>query len=203
MILASVMNCTEKKQGGRQNDDDDEYSEKDRLLHNQKQQHNKNPFNIPKVAFLLLIIIVALLQVKHQRKKLNLSNESTFPLLSMNEQYLRGQLSPSSNERVSTIQDGGSISNGSTIVHHAYFPTYLQHLSNLTMPYNPTIEVPYFWDPHFSGESVAEHVFSSCHGLRMACEFGLRQPDYNEEVSFCLVVDDVVIGLLLCGIISY
>mmetsp|Transcript_6181 Transcript_6181/g.9062 ORF Transcript_6181/g.9062 Transcript_6181/m.9062 type:complete len:358 (-) Transcript_6181:237-1310(-) len=42
-------------------------------------------------------------------------------------------------------------------------------------------EIPYFWDVHFSGESVAEQVFSSCHGLVQAAEHGLLQPNYNDE----------------------
>lgn len=68
-----------------------------------------------------------------------------------------------------------------TIVHQAIFPSYLNHLSNLTSPYNPQSETPYFWDVHFSGESIAESIFSSCHRLIQACELGLRQPNYNEK----------------------
>jgi hypothetical protein len=61
---------------------------------------------------------------------------------------------------------------------------HLSHLSNVTDPYDPSSrETPYFWDVHFSGESVAEHAFAVCHGLVQACEFGLRQRDYNEDVS--------------------
>lgn len=73
--------------------------------------------------------------------------------------------------------------------HQAVFPTHINHLSNLTTPYNSSIETPYFWDVHFSGESVAEAVFSTCHGLVLAAEFGLRQKDYDEEVSlYCDLV---------------
>ena len=63
------------------------------------------------------------------------------------------------------------------------FPLQLSSLSNLTTTYNPTREIPYFWDVHFSGESIAEAIFGHCHGLVQACEFGLRQPDYDEDVS--------------------
>jgi hypothetical protein len=69
------------------------------------------------------------------------------------------------------------------IVHQAVFPPHLSNLANLTAPYNPQTESPYFWDVHLSGESVAEAIFAQCHGLVMACEFGLRQPNYNEDVS--------------------
>jgi hypothetical protein len=75
------------------------------------------------------------------------------------------------------------INNPNHILHHATFPPHLAHLSNLSIPYNVDVETPYFWDVHFSGESVAEAVFSMCHGLVLAAEFGLRQMDYDEEVS--------------------
>lgn len=67
--------------------------------------------------------------------------------------------------------------------HNAVFPSHIRHLSNLSTPYDATIETPYFWDVHFSGESIAEAVFSTCLGLTLAAEHGLRQPDYDEEVS--------------------
>ena len=69
------------------------------------------------------------------------------------------------------------------VVHHAVFPPYLSSLANLTTPYDSGKETPYFWDVPLSGESVAEAVFSQCYRLVQACEFGLRQPDYNEDVS--------------------
>ncbi len=72
------------------------------------------------------------------------------------------------------------------IVHQAVFPPYFQGLSNLTTVYNPDKETPYFWDIHFSGESIAEAVFGHCHGLILACEFGLRQPEFTNDVSFRL-----------------
>jgi hypothetical protein len=76
-----------------------------------------------------------------------------------------------------------TMSNPMNIVHQAVFPPHLSNLANLTAPYNPQTESPYFWDVHLSGESVAEAIFAQCHGLVMACEFGLRQPNYNEDVS--------------------
>ena len=67
-----------------------------------------------------------------------------------------------------------------TIVHVATFPPHLSHLTNLTRPYDPDAETPYFWDVHFTGESVVESIVSNCHGLVTACEMGLRQPNYDE-----------------------
>jgi hypothetical protein len=54
----------------------------------------------------------------------------------------------------------------------------LAHLSNL---YNPKSDTAYFWDIHFAGETIAESVFSKCHFLILACEHGLKQPEYNDE----------------------
>jgi hypothetical protein len=68
------------------------------------------------------------------------------------------------------------------------FDDYLAHLTNMTHPYDADVETPYFWDVHFSGESIAERVFGLCHDLVMASEFGLRQPDYDEDVSFFFFV---------------
>lgn len=63
----------------------------------------------------------------------------------------------------------------------ARVPKALKYLADLSTTYNPRIEVPYFWDIHFAGESLAESVFSKCHFLIQACEHGLKQPNYNEE----------------------
>ncbi|EJK69410.1 hypothetical protein THAOC_09336 [Thalassiosira oceanica] len=67
-----------------------------------------------------------------------------------------------------------------TIVHVATFPAHLSHLTNLTYPYDPAAETPYFWDVHFTGESVVESIMSDCRGLVTACELGLRQPNFDE-----------------------
>lgn len=114
---------------------------------------------------------------------------------SMNDQYLRGHLPstddaflPSGNNPGSSSTRNQPLTDPNTIIHHAIFPSHLSHLSNLTLAYNPLVETPYFWDVHFSGESVAEAVFSKCHGLVQACEFGLRQPDYNEDAIFAVVL---------------
>lgn len=60
-------------------------------------------------------------------------------------------------------------------------PPALRDLSDLTTPYDPALELPYFWDVHFSGESVAERYFAKCHGLVQAAEHGLRQANFNED----------------------
>lgn len=60
-------------------------------------------------------------------------------------------------------------------------PSALQHLADMSIPFNPRLDVPYFWDVHFSGESVAESIFSKCHFLIQASEHGLKQPNFNHE----------------------
>ena len=122
---------------------------------------------------------------------------------------LRGNSSPI-NPRNPTITGNTAAGNhhsspnsNALVIHHAYFPHYLQHFSNLTTPYNPEIETPYFWDVHFSGESIAEAVFGHCHRLVQACEFGLRQPNYNEDVSVfaaaaAIIVDAMMLAAVIC-----
>lgn len=63
----------------------------------------------------------------------------------------------------------------------ARVPKALKYLADLSTPFNPKIEVPFFWDIHFAGETLAESVFSKCHFLIQACEHGLKQPNYNDE----------------------
>ena len=60
-------------------------------------------------------------------------------------------------------------------------PNALGNLSDLNVPYDAGTETPYFWDVHFAGETIAERVFSKCHGLAQAAEHGLQQPDFNED----------------------
>ena len=63
----------------------------------------------------------------------------------------------------------------------ARVPLALSDLADLSNLYNPKTDTAYFWDIHFAGESIAESVFSKCHFLILACEHGLKQPDYNDE----------------------
>jgi len=58
----------------------------------------------------------------------------------------------------------------------------LQNLTDLTIPYNPEVETPYFWEVALSGESVAKRVFAHCHELVQACDQGRKQPHYDEDV---------------------
>ena len=60
-------------------------------------------------------------------------------------------------------------------------PNALGNLSDLNVPYDAGTETPYFWDVHFAGETIAERVFSKCHGLAQAAEHGLQQPDFTED----------------------
>jgi hypothetical protein len=45
--------------------------------------------------------------------------------------------------------------------HHASFPDQMNHLSNLTMPFDGKVETPYFWDVHFS-VSTYKHIVHYC-----------------------------------------
>ena len=103
---------------------------------------------------------------------------------SMSDMYLRGQLSSKSSGGANSNNEQTKSYDDNAIVHTAFFPPHLGHLANLTKPYDAKKETPFFWDVHMSGESVAEAVFAQCHGLVQACEFGLRQPNYDEDVSF-------------------
>ena len=61
----------------------------------------------------------------------------------------------------------------------ARVPKQLRYLADMSTPYAPQTDVPYFWDIHMAGETVAESVFYKCHGLVQACEHGLKQPDFQ------------------------
>lgn len=63
----------------------------------------------------------------------------------------------------------------------ARVPATLGNLADLSNLYNPKSDTAYFWDVHFAGETIAESVFSKCHFLILACEHGLKQPEYNDE----------------------
>ena len=57
----------------------------------------------------------------------------------------------------------------------------LDSISNLTMAYDPLTEIPLFIDIKLSGSTAVKRSISKCFNLTMACELGLRQPNYNEE----------------------
>ena len=190
--IKSAMNCNRDKshlinQGiNRRDGKEEEEDEKEQQFIKQQEQNqnqSSTPFNMMTLLKLALFILILLMCIRtiNKRKQHNNSSSSSETteeeesLLQISEEYLESSLRGASN----TISELTS----NTIVHTAIFPQHLSHLTNLTNMYNPKVETPYFWDVHFSGESIAEHVFSSCYGLTLACEFGLRQPDYNEEVS--------------------
>ena len=188
--IKSAMNCNRDKshlsnQGNRRDGKEEEEDEKEQFIKQQQQNQNQSllPFNMMTILKLSLFILILLMGIQtiNKRKQHNSNSSSNTTeeeeesLLQISEEYLESSLRGASN----TLSELTS----NTIVHTAIFPNHLSHLTNLTNMYNPRIETPYFWDVHFSGESIAEHVFASCYGLTLACEFGLRQPDYNEEVS--------------------
>ena len=189
--IKSAMNCNRDKshllnQGGNRRDGkEEEEDEKEQLIKQQQQQNQQSllPFNTMTLLKLLLFILILFMGIRtinkrkqHNSKSSSNTTEEEESLLQISEEYLESSLRGASN----TISELTS----NTIVHTATFPNHLSHLTNLTNIYNPKVETPYFWDVHFSGESIAEHVFATCYGLTLACEFGLRQPDYNEEVRF-------------------
>ena len=206
--IMNVMNCTKNGRGGyntvsqqrynnNRNDgedsDDDGYYEK-----NQQHQSTSTLNKIAKLCLFLLLLFMGIRTINRKRNKNNQQQGEVVDdsLFAMSEQYLRGQLDGVLGSETNTNSiNGGEYTTSNVIVHDAIFPKHLSHLTNLTTMYNPQIETPYFWDVHFSGESIAEHVFSSCHELVLACEFGLRQPDYNEDVSFVYVC---YISFVLC-----
>ncbi len=125
----------------------------------------------------------------------------------MNDLYLRGQHPPyyAHGKIYDSMQYNSTLGNLSqaTVMLPAHISSHLSdtsptsyHYENNDISnnnnYNSTNDAnnaqkknatPYFWDVHFSGESVAEYIFSACHGLIQACELGIRQPDFVEDVS--------------------
>ncbi|KAL3807491.1 hypothetical protein ACHAXA_003982 [Cyclostephanos tholiformis] len=141
---------------------------------------------------------------KKKKKKMMPSSSSS---LTMNDQYpssLRGRDNIPSNEEegvplssqpLTNNDDDILLRSSSSANSHSYPSSsspidYLSHLSNVSVPYDKYVETPYFWDVHFSGESIAERVFAVCHDLVQASEFGLRQHDYNEDRLETFVLDD-------------
>lgn len=82
----------------------------------------------------------------------------------------------------------------------ARVPKALRFLADLSTPYNRKTEVPFFWDIHFAGETLAESVFSKCHFLIQACEHGLKQPNFNDEK---LEVFEMANGALYVNVDTY
>mmetsp|Transcript_19802 Transcript_19802/g.24425 ORF Transcript_19802/g.24425 Transcript_19802/m.24425 type:complete len:520 (+) Transcript_19802:97-1656(+) len=59
--------------------------------------------------------------------------------------------------------------------------TLLDHIQDLSTPYNKGNETPLFLDISLTGSSVVKKALSKCHNLVLACEFGLQQPNYSED----------------------
>ena len=57
----------------------------------------------------------------------------------------------------------------------------LNSLSNLTTPYDSKMETPLFLDIPLTGSTTVKRTISKCFNITMACEVGLRQPNYNED----------------------
>ncbi|KAL7551414.1 hypothetical protein ACHAWF_014621 [Thalassiosira exigua] len=149
-----------------------------RVLSAAKEVASTKRFGMAKIALAMMFIFVAVFQLGRWRGRRIGSRQkaSAAASFSMKEKYLRafGAGKRSGGTTRPTIDNN-------TIVYNAVFPPHFAHLSNLTTSYDPMKETPFFWDVHFSGESVAEGVFSRCHHLVQACEFGLRQPNYDED----------------------
>ncbi|KAL7542936.1 hypothetical protein ACHAXR_012231 [Thalassiosira sp. AJA248-18] len=203
--VLSVMNCTKSKSSQQQtyHGGDEDYDDEEMTVMTEKSS-SFDKIRLAKIGLIAMMMFVVVFKLGRQRGRgfgveydadgslSSMSFSALSSSLSMSEQYLRGgqQLSSTdgqlSSNSASSItgnnqQPLGGIEDENAIIHHAVFPTHLAHLSNLTSSYNPDVETPYFWDVHFSGETIAEAIFSHCHHLVQACEFGLRQPDYNED----------------------
>lgn len=169
-----VMQCTKKEE-------DNNDHELDPLTlstgdtHNAKQRHSSKVV----LAMMLTVFVVFGMgrrkgrRIESEKESTNqtlLRGQSSTPLLQVQANYINtDDLSKSSN------------SNQTTSKLQVSFPSYFPSLSNLTEEYRPEVETPLFWDIHFSGESIAEAIFSDCYNLVMASEFGLRQPNYSED----------------------
>ena len=145
-----------------------------------------------KVVFLMILIVLVVFSMG-RRKGRNIEEEKeSLSSSTLYNQTLRGISAPNlqvqaSSINMESVSKSNNISQTSTL--QVVFPSYFSSLSNLTEEYRPDIETPYFWDVHFSGESVAEAVFSNCLNLIMAAEFGFRQPNYSEDMLATFIYD--------------
>lgn len=203
--IMSAMNCTKSPH---QHDDDDTDEGDGRTYrdrnHTQQQPLNKMFGMLAKLGLMLLMMTGSVSRLagryhsKPKASSLSFKNmPSSSSSISMNDLYLRGQ--QTSYHAHGEIQQNSTHS--TNLSQAILLPAHLSsHLSDIALPYyhssssigtnnftfrNKTVnnDTPYFWDVHFSGESVAEYIFSACHGLIQACEMGIRQPDFTENVS--------------------
>lgn len=60
--------------------------------------------------------------------------------------------------------------------------TKLRHLSSFTKSFNFKHDLPFLLDVPLSGTAIAKHAFAVCHHLIQACDLGLKQSHYKEDV---------------------
>lgn len=172
--VKKVMKCT-------QNDNEDVEKDADELNLSSEDTNSKRT-STSKVIFVMMLIALVVFNVG-RRKGRNMEKEKE-SLSSLNNQKLSvPKLQVQDNFIMEKLPK-----NNQTAALDVLFPSYLSSLSNLTEEYRPE-ETPYFWDVHFSGESIAEAIFSNCHNLVLAAEFGLRQPDYTEDKLAQFILD--------------
>jgi hypothetical protein len=168
-----VMKCAQKEE--------DDNHELDPLTLSTDDTNNAKQRHSSKVVFVMMLIAFVVFGIG-RRKGRRIESEKG----SINQTLLRGQSStPLLQVQTNSINTEGlsrsSSSNQTKSILQVSFPSYFSSLSNLTEEYRPEVETPFFWDIHFSGESIAEAIFADCHNLVMASEFGLRQPNYSED----------------------
>jgi len=147
-----------------------------------RKQWSNNIFSILSIclmfAMLLSCVVVFILQ-----------NVDSFA-----DEKMEGNISSSFSEKHSSkIQLSSNLRNfkerNNTSVHgakdnenHSSLLFQLRSLSDLSDAFDHMEETPFFWEVALTGESVAKKVFSHCHNLVQACELGVRQPRYNEDM---------------------
>ena len=195
-MMSVVNNCTKKQQDPspqrhtHQQQEQHQQQQQQRGYSTQHGDSNSSGGMIMKIVAFLLFVLFGR-AVVHLGKHRGIIGTAT----SSSSSYYSKKRSSSSSSRINDQYSSNNLrgivpnnaddtsNSNNIIIHQATFPTHLSHLSNLTRTYNPKIETPYFWDVHFSGESVAEYIFGHCHDLIQASEFGMRQPGYNQDVS--------------------
>lgn len=164
--VKKVMKCTKKE-------DEDDADDLDSLY--LSDDSNPKSTKTSKVIFAMVLMVLLVFNLGRLKGR---EKEKVLLLSILNNPKLRGQFLPNGSDSISENQSDNIIQEEAVEV---LFPSYFSSLSDLTEEYRQEKETPYFWDVHFSGESIAEAIFSQCHNLIMAAEFGLRQPQYTEH----------------------
>jgi len=164
--VKKVMKCTKKE-------DEDDADDLEPL--NLSDDSNPKSTKTSKVIFAMVSMVLLVFNLGRLKGR---EKEKVLLLSILNNPKLRGQSVPNGSDSTSENQsDNINEAEAGKVL----FPSYFSSLSDLTEEYRTEEETPYFWDVHFSGESIAEAIFSQCHNLIMAAEFGLRQPQYTEH----------------------